>query len=328
MPRFLIIFVLLAGLAAGGWYVAQKYNLPGIEQLGIFPGRAPAGAGVPVAPAPAPKVPSRQTFRLAVLNLETLDANKLAQPRVREVLGQVLARFDLIAIPDMRAGNQGLLVRLIEQAQAVSKRSFDYAAPQTVQLEAVERYAAFVFDRSIIEVDRSMVFAVADPARHFRCKPLVGVFRAKGPSAAEAFTFTLVAVASDPRRPNEEAELLDDVYRAVRDDGRNEDDVLMLGTFNLEEHPLRQLEESLNLVHVVEGVPTTTRGTLCADNILLSRRATAEFTGRWGVVDLVREFNLTIQEAVEITEHLPVWLECSVYEGGQPGHVPGATPTN
>lgn len=325
MAKFLVFIAILAGLAAGVWYVNQKYPIPGIEKWGIFQGKPSGSGGSSSTPAP-PKPPARTTFRLAALNLEMLDANKFAQPRVREVLGQIISRFDLIVIPDMHADNQGLLVRLIEQAQAVSHRSFDYAAPPSVQLNVVDRYAAFVFDRSMIEVDRSMVFTVADPSRHFRSKPLVGVFRAKGPAPAEAFTFTLIGVAADPRRAEEEADLLDDVYRAVREDGRNEDDVLMLGTFNLEEHPLRQLEQALNLVPVVEGVPTTTRGTLCADNILYNRGATAEFTGRWGVVDLIREFNLTMQEALDITEHLPVWMECSVYEGGQPGQVPGAAP--
>ncbi len=67
-------------------------------------------------------------------------------------------------------------------------------------------------------------------------------------------------------------------------------------------------------------MPTTVRGTQLLDNILLDRRATCEFTGRVEVVDMMREFELTMPEAREVSEHLPVWAEFSAYEGGQAGH--------
>ena len=77
-----------------------------------------------------------------------------------------------------------------------------------------------------------------------------------------------------------------------------------------------------NLTAAVTAAPTTTRGTRVADNILFDRRATVEFTGRSGVYDLMRECDLSMPAALEVSEHLPVWAEFSVYEGGQPGHVP------
>jgi deoxyribonuclease-1-like protein len=52
------------------------------------------------------------------------------------------------------------------------------------------------------------------------------------------------------------------------------------------------------------------------DNIVFDRRATTEFTGRWGVVDLAKEFGLTQQAALEVSDHCPVWAEFRAYEGG------------
>jgi hypothetical protein len=52
---------------------------------------------------------------------------------------------------------------------------------------------------------------------------------------------------------------------------------------------------------------------------LFTLPATQEFTGRGGVFDLIREYNLTVDEALEVSDHLPVWAEFSIYEGGQPG---------
>ena len=75
------------------------------------------------------------------------------------------------------------------------------------------------------------------------------------------------------------------------------------------------------LLAAISGTPTTTRGTRLADNIVFDRRATSEYTYRSGVVDLMRQFTLTLREAAEVSEHLPVWAEFSVYEGGQAGQV-------
>jgi hypothetical protein len=56
-----------------------------------------------------------------------------------------------------------------------------------------------------------------------------------------------------------------------------------------------------------------------SDNILFPLPATVEYTGRSGMVDLVRELGLSGQEAMELSDHWPIWAEFSVYEGGEPG---------
>ena len=74
-----------------------------------------------------------------------------------------------------------------------------------------------------------------------------------------------------------------------------------------------------NLVCVVNNTPTNTRGDKQYDNILFSRVATTEFSGRGGVFDFLRQYNLTLEQALAVSDHLPVWAEFSVYEGGRPG---------
>jgi hypothetical protein len=249
-----------------------------------------------------------------------MDEAKLADARVREVLLQLLPRFDVIALQSVRAPNQGVLVRLVEQINA-AQRQYDFAVAADLHLKGGEQFSAFLFDRATIEVDRAQVYLVEDAAGRFQRKPLVGAFRVRGPTPAEAFTFTLVNVDLDPDHSPAEGDALAAVYRAVRDDGRGEDDIIILGTVNLAEQELAHLEQALDIARSINAVPTTTRGTAVADNILFNRRATTEFTGRSGVIDLIREFGLTMPEALEVSEHLPVWSEFSVFEGGQPGQV-------
>ena len=268
--------------------------------------------------------PFRPTIRIATYQLGRLDDAKLANRRVNDVLLRLLPRFDLIAIQGVRGKNQGVLVRLIEQLNAASGRSYDFATCPTQQRDALEHYSAFLFDRTRIDVDRTTVHFVDDRLGRIRVKPLVGSFRVRGPDPAQAFTFTLVNVETDPDHAAAELDVLAEVFRAVRDDGRGEDDIILLGDLENDDQHLGQLGKLLGVTALVSGIPTTTRGGNLLDNILLDRRATSEFTGRVEVVDMMREFELTMPGAQELSDHLPVWAEFSVFEGGQAGHVTGA----
>lgn len=320
MKHVLMLLVLVAA-GGGAWYGYQRWEIHGLEQIQLVRrGLAPAPAApAPVTAEPAARsAPGKPAIRIAAFNLGRFDEARLANPRAREILGQVLARFDLVALEEVRARNQGLLVRLVEQLNA-SGRQYDYAVPPAVQSDVVEQYSAFVFDTATIDVDRFSVDVIEQVGGRLSNKPLVGLFRARGASADEAFTFRLLSVAVDPNQVEAELALVAAAYRALRDRHSEEDDLILLGTLNGDGPQMEQFEQSLGLSAAIDNMPTTTRGTGIADNLLFQRRATAEFTGRTGVIDLMREFNLSMQEALEISEHLPVWAEFSVYEGGQPG---------
>ena len=323
-----LFIVLLVAAVAGGVYFFLNYEVQTHYENGKLAyvkiaargARTDGGGGDPAA------APARPTFRLATFNLGRLDENKLANRRVSDVLVHFVPRFELVAVQGVRGKNQGVLARLVEQINAASGRTFDFATCPTQQRDAIEHYSAFLFDRARIEVDRTTVRFVEDRLGRFRTKPLVGAFRARGPDPAEAFTFTLINVETDPDRTAAELDLLADVYRAVREDGRNEDDIILLGDLQSDDAHLGRLGNLLGVAPLLSGMPTTVRGTQLLDNILLDRRATREFNGRVDVVDMLKEFELTMPGAIEVSEHLPVWAEFSCYEGGQPGHAAVETP--
>ena len=67
------------------------------------------------------------------------------------------------------------------------------------------------------------------------------------------------------------------------------------------------------------GVFTNTRQNKLYDNIVLHAPSTSEFTGRWGVYDVQRLHNLTMDQALQVSDHLPIWAEFSIYESTVPG---------
>lgn len=323
----LAFILLMVATVVGGIYLALNYEIQTQYEQGkvaywkIVP-RSPAFSGTSAGvSAESPKGPGRPAIRIASFHLGRFDDVKLANRRVSDVLVRLLPQFDLVAIQGVRGKNQGVLVRLTEQLNAATGRAFDFATCPTQQRDGVEHYSAFLFDRARIEVDRMTVRFVEDPLGRFRFKPLVGLFRVRGPDPAEAFTFRLLNVEVDRDRVSQELDLLAEAYRAVRDADRNEDDIILLGDLETDDQRLGALGKLLGVTALLSNVPTTVRGTELLDNILLDRNATREFAGRVEVVDLLREFELTMPGAMEVSEHLPIWAEFSAYEGGQAGHV-------
>lgn len=333
MPKQ-IIFLLILGVVLGGVYFFLNYEIhrevAGEKTVGwkIVPKNADPNRE-PDRPQQVPIAPmNRPTIRIATFQLGRLDEAKLANRNTADVLIHLLSRFDLIAVQGVRGRNRGALVRLVERINAISGRHYNFATCPTQQRDALEHYSAFIFDKARLDVDLRTVRFVEDPLDRFRIKPLAGSFRVRGPDPAEAFTFTLINVEVDGAQIEQELNLLAEVFRAVMKDGRVEDDVILLGDLKSDDQNLGGLDGLLGVYPLLSkryDAFTTIRGAQLLDNILLDRLATTEFTGLVEVVDIMREFELTMSTALEVSEHLPVWAEFSAYEGGQPGMATGGS---
>ncbi len=88
------------------------------------------------------------------------------------------------------------------------------------------------------------------------------------------------------------------------------------GDLNADEGHLGELGRLPNIAHAIAGVKTNTRRTKSYDNIVLDARNTTEYTGHSGVFDLMAEFDITTEQALDVSDHMPVWAEFSVFESG------------
>lgn len=320
MPK---IKTLLFGAAAAiaAWVFLQKYDLQDLGKIQLGPdgqtSTQESPAKDPLAPPPAR---STGSVRVATFNIQVFGKSKAGKPQVMDVLARIVRNFDLVAIQEIRCSDEDLLPNFVELINSDGAH-YDYViGPRLGRTVSKEQYA-FVFDLATIEVDRSQLYTVADPDDLLHREPLVGWFRVRGPPPDQAFTFSLVNIHTDPDETDQELDVLDDVYRVVRDDGRREDDVIILGDLNVDDQHLGQLGQISGMTWVVSGTPTNTRGTSQYDNIVFQRQATSEFAGRAGIFDYMRQYNLSMEEALEVSDHMPVWAEFSAYEGGQPGRI-------
>lgn len=321
MRRTLLFSILLLGAVVFGYSLSQSgvlENLPleGLQQIGL------GGRGEEAAPPlTAPPVQrSGETVRIASFNIQVFGESKSNKPQVMEYLAQIVRQYDIVAIQEIRSKNQDIIPSFVELLNATGRDYEFVISPRLGRTVSKEQYV-FIFDSASIEADLSNFYMVDDPDDLLHREPYVGFFRVRGPEISEAFTFQLVNIHTDPDETDQELDALGDVFIAVQNDGLEEDDVIVLGDLNVDSRHLGALGQVPGITWVISGTPTNTRGNKSYDNIVFHQRATNEFTGRAGVHDYLREFNLSMDEALKISDHLPVWAEFSIYEDGVPGRV-------
>jgi endonuclease/exonuclease/phosphatase family metal-dependent hydrolase len=306
---------LLLLAAVGGWFLLKNFDVQGLDQIRLTPKSEQA------TPAGDDGQPRRtDSVRIATFNIQVFGEEKLRNAKVMNILAEAVRNFDVVAIQEVRALNQGVLPEFVDQINAAG-RQYDFAiGPRLGRTTSKEQYA-FVFDTETIEMDRSSLYTVRDDDDLLHREPLVAGFRARGAPPDQAFTFTLVNIHTDPDEVDTEVDALADVFRAVRADGREEDDIILLGDLNADEQHLGALGQITGISVAIAGTPTNTRANKQYDNLVFHLPSTSEFSGRAGVLDLMGQYNLTLEQALEVSDHLPVWGEFSVYEGGQAGRL-------
>lgn len=313
MSRRLLFLILLVG--AGSWFFLKNYRIDGLENLRVS--RRPASQLETIGDL-LPVTRQGQTIRIGSFNAQVLGRSKSDKVVVMEIMARIVRQFDVLAIQEISAEDNNVLARLIERINSTGRR-YDYVAGRALGRSDQKEQYAFFFDRESVEIDRNQLYTVEDPDQLLHRPPLVGFFRVRGPAAEEAFTFTLVNLRMDSAAAERERGFLDDVFRLVRDDGRKEDDVILLGDFQADDQQLGPLGEIPGMTVAISGTPTNTDQTRQLDNLIFDSTTTREFTGRSGTLNLMRQYNLSLQEALEVSDHLPVWAEFSIRENGEQG---------
>jgi endonuclease/exonuclease/phosphatase family metal-dependent hydrolase len=356
VPRSYTVF-LIAILAGGGWFftkgpgqgnfgkILSAYSQSQVGQSQAPPGYAPSGYAQPgYAPpnqgpqpgaqipaqyasqaAPAPAAPSPMfggpAIRIASFNIQVFGDSKASKPHVMWTLAAIIQNFHVVAIQEIRTQDDYFIDNFLRNYVNQNGRVYDkVVGPRLGRSNSTEQYA-FLYDTAAIEVNRRMVYTVNDPDDLLHREPLVAMFRVRGPPPQQAFTFVLANIHTDPDETDTELDALGQVYQMVRRASGGEDDIILLGDLNVDDQHLGELGQLDGVRPVVRGVYTNTRQTELYDNIVFHHPSTAEFSGRWGVYNFEQIHKLTRNQALQVSDHLPVWAEFSAYESASPGRV-------
>ncbi len=277
------------------------------------------------APATTPPRPADR-IRVATFNIQTLGPTKMSRPQSVSVIADIIRRFDIVAIQELRSSDASVMERLVEQVNAEGGAYRSVIGPRLGRTSSKEQYV-YVYDSARISVDQESVHTVYDPYDRMHREPFLARFIVRAPPPQEPFSFLLVNVHTDPDEVEREMNVLDEVYRAAAENRGYEDDVIVLGDFNASYQRLGQLGQVPGLITVIREQTTNTRRTESYDNIVLNRDTTTEFLSAAGVLDFEREYALSPEEALQVSDHFPVWAEFSILESPPANLVRGPNPT-
>jgi endonuclease/exonuclease/phosphatase family metal-dependent hydrolase len=265
---------------------------------------------------PSSDAAAADLIAIATWNIQTLGRSKLGKPRVVATILDVLRRYDVVAVQEIKDVSGETPRRLLELLNA-ARRDADPAfaaitSPRTGLApddRASQEQYAFFYDTSAIEVlDDGRLYDDADDA--FQREPWMARFRVR----SGGFTFVLIDIHTRPESAVEEVRALSEVVAWAIREYPGEDDFIVLGDFNascddaspreLEALPLR----GRGFVWVVpDDADTTVKSTTCAyDRIVLNGGAARQWEGAWGI--FVESIDATV------SDHFPVWSRFPVDE--------------
>lgn len=266
-----------------------------------------------------PIMDSVPAIRIASFNANSLGAAQMAKSPVVETLVAILRQFDVVALQGIQSERDDILPILVERINQAGRR-FDYLIGPRVGVAGQTQQFAFLFDTTKLETDRYQLYTIDDPENLMTFDPLVGWFRCKESKADDAFTFSLINLRVNRSAANNESALIPNLFHAVAGDGRNEDDLILAGDFGCNPTQIAKLNSDA-IRFAIRDVPTEVTGQTMQDCVLFPTQGTTEFSGRSGVFDFLRKYNLSIEQAMELSSHMPVWAEFYAAEGAHPGRV-------
>ncbi|HSG71390.1 MAG TPA: endonuclease/exonuclease/phosphatase family protein [Planctomycetaceae bacterium] len=265
------------------------------------------------ATVPIPKAPG--TIRLGPFNIQVFGQSKLEKPDVMGVLADVVRQFDLLAIQEIRTQDDGHLDTFLQMINATGRQYRGIIGPRLGRSNSTEQYA-FVYDSELIEPLPGSVYTIDDPYDRLHREPLIAAFRVRGPPDRAPFTFRLINIHTDPDETKQELDALADVFATVQQQDR-EDDTILLGDLNVDARNFGRLAYHPGITPVITTQFTNTRGNGTMDNIVFDSRFTVEATGQGGVMNLFEMYGLSHDEALQVSDHLPVWADFSMIEGSR-----------
>jgi deoxyribonuclease-1-like protein len=272
--------------------------------------------------AAAPAAKPWDGVLVASFNIQVFGESKMAKRNVVEVLARVVRTFDIVAIQEVRAKSDAIVPEFVRAVNADGSRYHYVIGPRQGRTVSKEQYA-FVYDTDRIEVDPSSVGIVPDPGGRLHRPPMHARFRTRVIPAEMAFTFWLVDIHTDPDEVPQELDALADVFRAMQAARPDEDDVIVLGDLNAGPPQFGAFQRIPGIGWAVTGVTTNTRRSKTYDNLVFARPATSEYLGVWGVMDLQSTFGLPLEQALEVSDHNPVWgafYPCEARPAGGAAH--------
>ena len=301
---------------ADGTPLSEKCKAKGCNVCDKEPG--PVGSGKALEEG----FPS-QPLSIANFNIQVFGKSKAGKKEVMGTLAQIIRKFDVVAIEEIR-DKSGTAIQRLEAG--VDRLGEDYSVavgPRLGRTSSKEQYA-FIYrsDRLVCEETYTFNDSGGDL---FHREPYIGLFRDK----ASGLRFVLIAIHTDPDEATEEIYALSLAAQDARSHFSGESHIVILGDLNADcsyydENdlgvPLRASSYSWLITNAMD---TNLAKSNCAyDRIIVSEEMRSHFTGHAGVYRFDETLGLTPKQAKAVSDHYPVYAMFSMGGAGRVASLP------
>lgn len=251
-------------------------------------------------------------------NIQRFGESKSANAVVMDRLMELTYPFDVLAIQEVVSQKEAVVQNFVAKLNEKYNAQFNYViGPFVGRTTYVERFA-YVYDSRRVKVVEQP-YIIADPEDKLHREPLVARFQVRDELSSRPFSFLLINLHLDPTEGIAEMDHVSGLLNKLESDyAGKEDDVLILGDFNLSPSQIltnTQFSTRPQWRTILDDrIMTNTRRTKAYDNFVYHVERTAEFLQRQGAIDLQDRFRISVEEALEISDHLPVWAAFSLDE--------------
>lgn len=257
-------------------------------------------------PSTPPATPG--TIKIASFNIQVFGRSKASKPEVMEILTQIISRYDIVAIQEIR-DKSGTAIKDLEVAvDALGGENYDYLlGPRLGRSNSKEQYA-FMYRVSTIKPGDSYTYQETGEDIIHR-EPFIAQFSTRQGD----FDFILITSHVDPDDVDEELA----VFPAIVADAMNrfpgETDIMILGDLNAdcgyfdEDQQIALRDPNQYRWLIPNQMDTNVAGDSCAyDRIIITESMADYFTGDAGVFRFDEIYELDC-DPKKVSDHYPVY---------------------
>jgi len=246
-------------------------------------------------------------------NIQVFGTSKLAKPDVAKILVEVVRRFDLVAIQELRATDQGVMDQFLQMINQAGG-TYRYVVGERLGTSSSKEQYTYVYDAAKLRVTHQPT-TVRDAQGVMMRPPLATRFQCIELPEGQGFTFTLLNVHTTPEEADRDLKAIESVVATTRQLLPMEDDIIVLGDFNASTAQIAKVRWfATQTAAIPDQWMTNTRQSKNYDNQVFDGRATVEYTGRSGVFNFQQLYQISLDQALQVSDHFPIWGEYSIFE--------------
>uniref|UniRef100_A0A8C2U0R0 Deoxyribonuclease n=1 Tax=Coturnix japonica TaxID=93934 RepID=A0A8C2U0R0_COTJA len=168
--------------------------------------------------------PATATLRIGAFNIQSFGDSKMSDESVAGVIINILRRYDVVLVQEVRDSDLSAVTELLEQLNSVSSSPYDYEISGPLGRDNYKEMYLFLYRTDVVSVVDT--YQYEDPQDVFSREPFADVLL-----PTEAEEFVMVPLHSAPHDAVAEIDALYDVYLAVVNKWGT-DNIVFLGDFN------------------------------------------------------------------------------------------------